>query len=182
MNIVDFLVRAGQKEHSVAERTLATLFGATLFIAGIPAFVFWVGKAYLRQPILPALSASICSGAVFILGIPWLVWAIAWQLVKGKGTPVPVVPTKHFLQNGPYRFVRNPMMLGFFLYLLGWALYWNRWGSLIAAIGIEILLCIEIKFIEEPELTRRFGDAYRAYKKETPFIIPRIKGRMKGRV
>jgi protein-S-isoprenylcysteine O-methyltransferase Ste14 len=176
MDIVDFLVRAGQKEHSVVTRALATLLGAALFIAGIPAFVFWTGKAYMKGPILTAWSASLCSWTAFAIGIPWVVWAIAWQLVKGKGTPVPVVPTKHFLQNGPYRFVRNPMMLGFFLYLLGWALYWNRGGSLIAAVSIETLLCLEIKCIEEPELTRRFGDAYRAYKKETPFIIPRIKG------
>jgi protein-S-isoprenylcysteine O-methyltransferase Ste14 len=177
MNIVDFLVKAGQKEHGVAIRALATLLGAALFIAGIPAFVWWLGKAHMREPVLPILSASLCSGTAFIIGIPWVVWAVAWQLVKGKGTPVPVVPTKHFLQNGPYRSVRNPMMLGFFLYLLGWALYWNRWGSLIAAVSIELLLCLEIKFIEEPELTRRFGDAYRAYKKETPFIIPRIRSR-----
>jgi len=37
------------------------------------------------------------------------------------------------------------------------------------------LLCIEIKRIEEPELTQRFGEAYREYKKETPFIVPRIR-------
>jgi protein-S-isoprenylcysteine O-methyltransferase Ste14 len=36
------------------------------------------------------------------------------------------------------------------------------------------LLCLEIKSIEEPELTNRFGDAYREYKKETSFIIPRL--------
>jgi protein-S-isoprenylcysteine O-methyltransferase Ste14 len=178
MNIIDFLVRAGQREHSVAMRTLATLLGAMLFIVGIPTFVCWAGKAYMSELILPTLLASVCSVALFIIGIPWVVWAIAWQLVKGKGTPVPVVPTRHFLQNGPYRFVRNPMMLGFFIYLFGWVLYWNRWGSLIAAASIEALLYIEIKFIEEPELTRRFGDAYRAYKKEVPFIIPRIKGRV----
>jgi protein-S-isoprenylcysteine O-methyltransferase Ste14 len=169
--VVEFLVRMGKKEHSIIERTLATLLGATLFIAGIPAFIFWVGRVCIRGPTLPVLSARILSGASFLLGIPWMVWAIVWQLVKGKGTPVPVVPTKHFLRNGPYCFVRNPMMLGFFLYLLGFALYWNKWGSLVSAIALEALLCLEIKFIEEPELTRRFGDAYREYKKETPFIV-----------
>lgn len=172
--IVEFLVKMSKKEHSAAVRALATLLGATLFIAGIPALVFWIGKVCMSQPVLPVLPARLVAGACFILGLPWLVWAVFWQLIKGKGTPVPVVPTKHFLQNGPYRFVRNPMILGFFLYLLGWALYWNRWGSFVAAIVIEILLCLEIKFIEEPELAQRFGNAYREYKKETPFIIPKF--------
>jgi len=175
INLVEFLVRRAQKGHSLVMRTLATLLGGALFILGIPAFIFWMGKVCLRQPILPALPARILSGISFVLGIPWIVWAIAWQLIKGKGTPVPIVPTKHFLQNGPYRFVRNPMMLGFFLYLLGWAFRWNQWGSLIVAVDVEILLCLEIRFIEEPELVGRFGDAYREYKKETPFIIPRLR-------
>ncbi|MCX5697397.1 MAG: isoprenylcysteine carboxylmethyltransferase family protein [Candidatus Omnitrophica bacterium] len=172
IDIVEFLVKRGKKEHGVAVRTLATLLGAILFLVGMPAFVFWMGNVFMRQPIMPELLSRIISGVSFAVGVPWMVWAIAWQLVKGKGTPVPVVPTKHFLNNGPYRFVRNPMMLGFFLYLLGWALWRNQWGFLISAIGVKVLLCFEIKFIEEPELVGRFGDAYREYKKETPFIFP----------
>jgi protein-S-isoprenylcysteine O-methyltransferase Ste14 len=58
---------------------------------------------------------------------------------------------------------------------LGWALWWNQWGSLFSAIGAIALLCLEIKFIEEPELTKRFGGAYKEYKKETPFVVPRIR-------
>jgi protein-S-isoprenylcysteine O-methyltransferase Ste14 len=125
--------------------------------------------------ILPAQIAGVLSGMLFIVGTPWVAWAVFWQLAKGKGTPVPAIPTKYFLKNGPYRFMRNPMMGGFFLYLLGWAFYWNQWGPLIAALGMEILLYLWIKFIEEPELTIRFGDAYREYKKETPFMIPKLR-------
>lgn len=174
-DMVEFLVKRGKKEHGVGIQILAALLGGILFLIGIPAFVFWVGNVFLKQPIMPALSARILSGAAFGLGVPLALWAALWQLVKGQGTPVPVVPTKHFLQNGPYRFVRNPMILGFFLYLFGWAFWWNQWGSLIAAIGVEVLLCLEIKFIEEPELVGRFGDAYRGYKKETPFIFPKLR-------
>jgi protein-S-isoprenylcysteine O-methyltransferase Ste14 len=32
---------------------------------------------------------------------------------------------------------------------------------------------MEIKFIEEPELEKRFGDAYLEYKKEIPFMFPK---------
>ncbi len=107
-------------------------------------------------------------------GIPWVIWAVSWQLWKGKGTPVPLIPTKNFLQSGPYRYCRNPMMLGFFLYLSGWAALFNRAGSWIAAAVLVALLILEIKRIEEKELEERFGDAYREYKKETPFFFPKL--------
>ena len=38
-----------------------------------------------------------------------------------------------------------------------------------------VLLVLEIKFIEEKELEQRFGDVYRAYKKKTPFFIPKFR-------
>jgi protein-S-isoprenylcysteine O-methyltransferase Ste14 len=48
----------------------------------------------------------------------------------------------------------------------------------ISAIGMVvvflIMLIAYVKKIEERELEMRFGEEYLAYKKETPFIIPRI--------
>lgn len=174
-NIVNLLIKASRHEHSVLTRAIATLLGATLFLAGIPAFIYWAGDMFFKGMAFSAIKARLISNLCFILGAPWLLSSIIWQLTKGKGTPVPVVPTKYFLENGPYRFTRNPMMLGFFLYLFGWALRWNQWGFLISAAAVEILLCLEIKFIEEPELEGRFGAAYAQYRKKTPFMIPRLK-------
>jgi len=174
-SVSDFLVKMSKRDNSVMVRTVATILGAILFWILIPAFVAWVGIVFMNSPILPIFPARIFAVIFFVFGVPWMVWAIVWQLIIGKGTPVPVVPTKNFLNNGPYHFSRNPMMTGFFLYLVGFALWWNQWGSLLATIGLIALLCVEIKRIEEPELTKRFGDAYKEYKKETPFILPRIR-------
>ena len=173
--LIELLVKSSAKEHSVLLRIAATLIGATVFIAGIPAIVFLVGRVFCQNPLLPGNTSEIISIACFILGIPWVLSAVLWQLIHGKGTPVPVVPTKNFLQNGPYRYVRNPMMLGFFLYLLAWASLFNNLGAFLAAAVIISLLLLEIKLIEEPELEKRFGDAYREYKKEIPFMLPRWK-------
>jgi protein-S-isoprenylcysteine O-methyltransferase Ste14 len=172
-HLIEFLVRQSAKEHSVPVRTIATLVGATLFVAGIPALVFWSGKFLYKTSILNHQVSYALSIVCFIFGLPWALSAVFWQLVRGKGTPVPIVPTKHFLQNGPYRYVRNPMMLGFFLYLLGWAFLFNKSGAFWAAAVIIALLLAEVKIIEEPELEKRFDDAYREYKKETPFIFPK---------
>ncbi len=171
--LVEFLVRRSAKEHSVIVRILTTLAGATFFAAGWPALVFLSGKFFYKTPLLNHQVSVAASIVCFILGIPWMLSAVFWQLVRGKGTPVPVVPTKQFLQNGPYRYVRNPMMLGFFLYLLGWTFLFNKAGAFLAAAIITAFLLAEVKIIEEPELEKRFGNAYREYRKETPFILPK---------
>jgi len=176
-HLIEFLVRQSAKEHSVLVRTITTLIGAALFVAGIPALVFWSGKFLYKTSILNHQVSYVVSIFCFILAFPWALSAVFWQLVHGKGTPVPIVPTKHFLRNGPYRYVRNPMMLGFFLYLLGWAFLCNKGGAFLATAVVIVLLLIEIKVIEEPELEKRFGDAYREYKKEIPFIFPKLRSK-----
>ena len=175
--MVMFLVKRSAKEHSIIVRILTTLVGATLVVAGIPAVIFLSGKFLYKASILQQQVSQTASIVCFILGIPWMFSAVLWQLVRGKGTPVPVVPTKHFLQNGPYRYVRNPMMLGFILYVLGWAFLLNEAGAFLAAAGFIVFLLAEVKIIEEPELEKRFGDAYREYKKEIPFVFSKWRRR-----
>ena len=169
--LVRFLVERSEKEHSIVIRALAIVLGVALFAVGFPAVVFGAGKLF-DKILLPHDVSIIISIVCFFFGIPWMLSAVFWQLLHGKGTPVPIVPTKKFLQNGPYKYVRNPMMLGFFLYLLGWTFLFNNIGAFLTAAVIIILLLLELKFIEEPELEKRFGDAYREYKKEIPFLLP----------
>lgn len=171
-NLVEFLVGRSKIEHSVVVRMVVTILGATFFMAVFPAIVFGIGRL-LNRTLLPHDASIIISIVCFVFGIPWMLSAVFWQLLRGKGTPVPIIPTKKFLQNGPYRYVRNPMMLGFFLYILGWTFLFNNAGAFLMAAVIIVLLLLELKFIEEPELEKRFGDAYREYKKENPFLLPR---------
>jgi len=172
-HLVEWLVAQAKKEHSAFIRTIAMLFGATLFIAGIPALIFLSGNFFDRGFVFPILFSQIAASACFIIGLPWVIAAVLWQLMYGKGTPVPAVPTKKFLQNGPYRYVRNPMILGFFLYIMGWAFLLNRYGDFLAVSLIIVFLLLEIKLIEEKELEKRFGNAYREYQSETPFLFPK---------
>jgi protein-S-isoprenylcysteine O-methyltransferase Ste14 len=173
-NLIRYLVARSGKEYSAGYRAVATVLGATLFIAGWPALI-WVLGLGKKIAVFPDLASVLLSSLFFVAGIPWVTWAVLWQLWKGKGTPVPIVPTKEFLSSGPYRHCRNPMMLGFFLYLAGWAALFNREGSWIAAVVLLVALVLEIKLIEEKELERRFGDVYREYKKKTPFFIPKFR-------
>jgi protein-S-isoprenylcysteine O-methyltransferase Ste14 len=170
--LIKFLVHQSERKYTVTVRFVATLLGVTLFIAIIPAIVWWAGKYIDSAMLISNKLAFIFSIFCFCIGLPWTIAAVVWQLISGRGTPVPVVPTHHFLQSGPYRYVRNPMMLGFFIYLTGWGFLSNHFAAMVAVAIIIALLILEIKFIEERELENRFGDAYRTYKKETPFLLP----------
>ncbi len=112
----------------------------------------------------------------FFLFIPgWLLamWTISIQHTQASGTPVPMMPTQKLLIVGPFQYCRNPMALGTIMFYLGTAVVA---GSLVA-VGLlalfTILLILYIKTIEEKELVARFGQAYLAYKQNTPFLFPR---------
>ena len=83
--------------------------------------------------------------------------------------------TQQLLIQKPYSYCRNPMALGAILMYLGVA---SLIGS-ISAVGLVLLgatvLLTYIKVLEEKEMELRFGDAYREYRKQTPFIIPRFR-------
>lgn len=172
--LIQYLVARAGKEYSAGYRAVAATLGATLFLAGWPALVWAFGLGE-KEAVFSNRAAVLLSGLFFVTGIPWVIWAVLWQLWKGKGTPVPIVPTKEFLPSGPYRYCRNPMILGFFLYLSGWAALFNRTGSWVAALILMVFFVLEIKLIEEKELEERFGDVYREYKKKTPFFIPKLR-------
>jgi hypothetical protein len=73
---------------------------------------------------------------------------------------------------GPYRFIRNPMISGVAMFLIGQALFW---GSRAVA-GVFILIN-HMYFVlsEEPGLDLRFGESYRVYKANVARWIPRLR-------
>lgn len=114
-------------------------------------------------------------------GIGLAGWCVALFNVRGRGTPLPLDPPKSFVAEGPYRWTRNPMFLGVFLLLIGQGLlYQSRvlFLYLLLAIGVAHLFVV---FVEEPDLRRRFGAAYDAYRRQIPRWIPQSRsGKIKG--
>ena len=73
---------------------------------------------------------------------------------------------------GPYRYVRHPSYLGYFLMFFGLFFVLLNLLALIPIIAIPGY--IGLTFYEERLLTTRFGDAYREYQKKTGRFLPRI--------
>jgi protein-S-isoprenylcysteine O-methyltransferase Ste14 len=94
--------------------------------------------------------------------------------LRVKGTPVPFNPPPEVVTTGPYRYTRNPMLTGVFLFLFGLGLYFDSFSLVVFFTPLFIAVnAWELTQIEEPELARRFGDEYTAYRRRTPMFIPR---------
>lgn len=124
---------------------------------------------FFRYPLCVILSAPI-----LCVGIVLIVWSV-FNFLKAKGTPVPLNPPPVLVVDGPYAFVRNPMLSGIFFVLFGCGLLFQSISLIFIFTPLFIFMnSIEIKMIEEPELEMRLGREYLEYKKSTPMFIPKI--------
>jgi len=103
----------------------------------------------------------------------WL-WCVG-KFFKQKGTPVPVNPPPKLITDGLYAYSRNPMMTGLFMVMVGIGIYGGSVTLTFFMTPLFVLMSVlEFKYIEEPELEKRFGEVYTEYKEKTPIIIPGI--------
>ena len=152
------------------------LLGLIIFVLGIPAIMWWVsGKPC---PFVPD-SACRCVLAVLlaVVGLALSIWSIVHMRKVGKGNPFDaygheVAPrTKELMTDGPYRICRNPMLLGIYLYDLGWLIYLWSWWPLAVFLIQAILLTLQVRS-EEKRLEKDFGEAYLTYKRRTGRYLP----------
>ena len=113
-------------------------------------------------------------GLLGLLGFALFVWCLALFIRVGRGTLAPWDPTRRMVAVGPYRLVRNPMICGVALMLLGQALFWGSWIAGAWACAFVLINHVYFVLLEEPGLESRFGESYREYKASVPRWVPRI--------
>ena len=126
---------------------------------GLPAALAWA----------PAVGGALLIGA----GLALMYRTISLFARVGQGTLAPWDPPRRLVVQGPYRYVRTPMISGVLAILLGEA-------ALLGSPGIAIWFAVFFgvnslwfPLVEEPGLRRRFGSDYEAYAREVPRWIPR---------
>jgi protein-S-isoprenylcysteine O-methyltransferase Ste14 len=155
----------GGRERDRATRTaIALTLGAA--IAGALAARSAVPS--LRMP----AAAQVAGIAVMWLGLGVRVWAVA-ALGAAFRTTVEVDPGQAVVTRGPYRWVRHPSYTGLLLIVVGFSLAAGNWLSPVAAL-LVIPAFIRRIHVEEAELERVLGDAYRRYEAGTARLVPGI--------
>ena len=154
--------------------TFASLAVGTSFFA----MWFWLLPSWLEFRVEPmGVAPWRWIGAVpSVLGFAVAVrciWDFGWT---GRGTPAPIAPPRRLVVVGLYRYVRNPMYVGFFA---GWTGLWMVFGrATLSAIAIACAavsgVALFVQLYEEPTLRRLFGVEYDEYCKNVPRWLPRM--------
>jgi protein-S-isoprenylcysteine O-methyltransferase Ste14 len=152
-----------------------------LFFAGLGApiliSIFYPGLTHLDElvglPPLPARPFFLIAGIV--LAIPGLYFlGISNRSLRALGSGANAFRlTKHIVGADIYRYTRNPMSLGYYLFALGLAfISGSTLLTLYVLLGLIPAHLFFLKYFEELELELRFGEPYKEYKQKTPFLIP----------
>ncbi len=155
---------------------LAVLMLPTVVVIVIP---IWIAIQSATDPTVPT---TITGWAFAILGLAAL--AVGGTLFvasltgfgrTGKGTLAPWDPPTNLVVDGPYAFVRNPMISGVILFLIGEALVLRSAPHAWWALAFALANALHIPLVEEPGLRERFGAEYEDYAAHVPRLIPRLR-------
>jgi protein-S-isoprenylcysteine O-methyltransferase Ste14 len=96
----------------------------------------------------------------------------------GRGTPAPIAPPQRLVVVGFYRYVRNPMYVGF---ATGWIGLWIGFGhadrvAIATAVAVALGVHLFVLFYEEPTLRAKFGADYEEYCRNVHRWWPRLRG------
>ena len=142
--------------------TVTVVVPAVLLAVTDPAGVGW------GVPWLTALAGA----ALIAAGVSLVVWTIGLFGTEGEGTLAPWDPTSRLVVRGPYRHVRNPMIIGVGCIVAGEAVLFGSVALLAWLAVVAALNAVYMPLVEEPGLERRFGDDYLRYRRAVPRWVP----------
>jgi protein-S-isoprenylcysteine O-methyltransferase Ste14 len=153
--------------------TLASLaVGAAFFALWFWLLPPWLGFQFDRATPTWRWLAAIPSVLGFAVALRCI-----WDFGRtGQGTPAPMIPPQKLVVVGFYRYVRNPMYLGF---ITGWIGLWIVFGQantivILSAAAVLLGVHLFVLLYEEPTLRHKFGADYMAFSQNVPRWLPRL--------
>ena len=150
-----------RRDDLLAPSTAATVW-LTYKIHG--AAVVWAAITRAWPMPLSEVSAHRIGGVLIVSGAA-LVFAAVWEfrsLARLSGRR-----TDKLVTSGPYRYSRNPQNVGWFLGLLGVAIYGRSSTALLFAVLLAAAFHAYLP-LEEKHLERVYGTEWRRYLQQTP--------------
>jgi protein-S-isoprenylcysteine O-methyltransferase Ste14 len=87
------------------------------------------------------------------------------SMARGKTTINPSEHTMKVVTSGIYAYSRNPIYIGWFLFIAGMGIRKASWLVLAIAVAMIVLLVWAVILEEEKYLESRFGEEYLRYKR-----------------
>lgn len=171
-----YRVATGSKGRRIRIMPVAALFFFGLVVLFVFAS-FWVDKWLSFLHFDSTWWSLGLSALLLVPGCVIMLWPVM-QFFRARGTPVPFNPPPKLITTGLYAYIRNPMLLGLFLLMLGLGVLFGSLSLIFIFTPLFILLnVLYLKAIEEKEMEKKFGEEYLEYKKKVPMFIPRLKKR-----
>jgi protein-S-isoprenylcysteine O-methyltransferase Ste14 len=117
--------------------------------------------------------AQVAGGVLICAGLVPLVQSFV-EFTKAGGTPVPLASPPRLVVSGYYRYVRNPIYVGFLVVLIGEVLLFGSKGLLVYSAVAWCIGAAAVRFYEEPTLYRKFGPQYQDYRGAVRAWVPRL--------
>ncbi len=163
---------------TILRHVMAILLLPFLVVVGVPyglLHTFAAGDTRWPDGALSVWLPRSAGVGLLVAGLALFGWCVSLFARVGQGTLAPWDPTRNLVAVGPYRLVRNPMISGVALLLIGQALLWGSWLLGLWA-GLFVLINhVYFVLAEEPGLERRFGENYHLYKANVPRWVPRLR-------
>ncbi len=162
--LIPVRVRRDWRSHGIYAAFVVSLF-AEMFGFPLTAYVLSAGVGltlferqfmrYMYTVGMPVGSVITCAGVLLVV--------LGWrEIYRARGA---------LATGGVYRYVRHPQYLGILLVTAGWLVHWPTLPGL-AMWPVLVILYYRLARREDAYLDREFGDAYRAYARRTPMLLP----------
>jgi protein-S-isoprenylcysteine O-methyltransferase Ste14 len=102
----------------------------------------------------------------------WLFWYSHYTIGGYWSIQVQLKKAHRLVTDGPYRYVRHPLYTALFLGYLGTLLALQSW-TLVAWLPVFVASYVLFAREEEKIMERGFGEAYRAYRRQTGMFLPK---------
>lgn len=147
------------------------LLYSLLSLAGLLLLLFWNGK--IQSELFIASKGPVRYLSLMLTTFGVMIIQVTFRQYSLRGFIGLAEEKTELKTTGILQYVRHPIYSGTILITLGFLLFIPNLPTLLSCCCIFAYLPIGIR-LEEKKLEEFYGDAYRAYKKRVPSLIPRL--------
>ena len=142
------------------------VLGSTIWV--ILPLLFINLNQYFHLPVITFFLLRVGGSLLIVAALTVIAYLFFLFKIFGRGTPIPIQPTKKVINAGLYRYTRNPMYLCHLTIFLGEFLL-TGYTILLLYLGLAWLgFHLFVTLWEEPDLKKRLGKPYLDYLQRVP--------------